>query len=221
MSSKSMFTNRSAARIMASVFGFLSGIGGVTHGIGEVFQGNVPPSGIVVNSWTQGPIATNMGGEPAMTVVPNLLVAGILTIMISLVVMAWSVVFVQKKHGGLILIFLSIALLLVGGGFGPPIIGFLAGVAGLGINSQTRWSARLPIKVQHFFSKLWIWIFGLCLINGVFLVIGSIILVYFFGLNNPDLFVNSFFFTILSLLLSILTGSAYDYQKRSSAGVKS
>jgi len=55
-------------------------------------------------------------------------------------------------------------------------------------------------------------IFGIAVINGVFLVIGSLILVYFFDLNNPDLFMNSFFFSILSLLLMIFTGVAYDIQ---------
>lgn len=213
MEYKSAPTNKSAARIMASTFGFLSGLGGITHGIGEILQGNVTPSGIVINSWTQGPIATSMGGEPAMTVVPNLLVTGLFTIIFSLATIIWSVVFVQSKHGGLVLILLSIVMLLVGAGFAPPILGILAGVAGLGINAHTWWGTRLLINIQHFLANLWPWVFGVCLINGVFLVVGSIILVYYFELNNPDLFVNSFFFAIVSVLLSIFTGAAYDVQK--------
>jgi len=47
----------------------------------------------------------------------------------------------------------------------------------------------------------------------VFLVIGSVILVYFFDLNNPDLFTNSFFFSVVSLSLTIAIGRAYDAQK--------
>ena len=213
MENKSAPTNKSAARITASTFGFLSGLGGIIHGIGEMLQGNVTPSGIVVNSWTQGPIATNMGGEPAMTIVPNLLVTGLFTIIFSLATIVWSVMFVQRKHGGLALILLSIAMLLVGAGFAPPIMGILAGVAGLGINARSWWGTRLPINIQHFLAKSWPWVFGICLVNGVFLVVGSIILVYFLGLNNPDLFVYSFFFAIVSVLLSIFTGAAYDVQK--------
>jgi hypothetical protein len=76
----------SAARASTVIFGILAGLGGLTHGIGEVLQGNIRPEGIIINSWTQGPIATNMGGEPAMTVVPNLLITGILTILVSLAV---------------------------------------------------------------------------------------------------------------------------------------
>jgi len=213
MENKSASTNKSAARITASTFGFLTGLGGITHGIGETLQGNVTPGGIVVNSWTQGPIATNMGGEPAMTIVPNLLVTGLLTIIFSLAIIAWSVMFVQRKHGGLVLILLSIAMLLVGAGFAPPIMGILAGVAGFGINARSWWGTGLPINIQHFLAKSWPWVFGICVVNGVFLVVGSIILVYSFGLNNPDLFVYSFLFAIVSVLLSIFTGAAYDVQK--------
>ena len=115
--------------------------------------------------------------------------------------------------GGLILILLSITMLLVGAGFAPPIMGILAGVAGLGINAHTWWGTRLPINIQHYLAKAWPWIFGICLLDSLFLVVGSIILVYFFDLNNPELFVYSFLFAIVSLLLSIITGAAYDVQK--------
>lgn len=209
-----MWKNICAARITASIFGVLAGLGGLTHGIGEVLQGNVKPSGIAINSWTQGPIATNMGGEPGITIVPNLLVTGILTIIVSLTVIIWASAFVQRKNGGRILILLSVIMLLVGGGIGPPVIGILAGVAGTGITSQHTWQrTHLSDNVRRVLARLWLWIFGICVINGVFLVVGSVIMVYFFGLNNPDLFVNSFFFAIVSLLLSVLTGVAYDIQR--------
>jgi hypothetical protein len=213
MEGKNRFSTFSAAGGIASIFGALAGLGGLIHGIGETLQGNVAPGGISFNSWTVGPIATNMGGEPAMTIIPNLLVTGILTILVSLMVIVWSIAFVQRKNSGLILLLLSIAMLLLGGGFAPPIIGFLAGIAGLGIRSpHTWWRAHLSINVQRFLAKLWPWVFSVCVINGVFLVVGSVILVYFFGLNNPDLFVNSFFFAIISVLLSIIIGIAYDIQ---------
>jgi hypothetical protein len=213
MEGKKALSNISAAKAIALIFGVLSGLGGITHGVGETLQGNVAPDGIVINSWTQGPIATNMGGEPGMTIVPNLLVTGILTIIVSLAVIVWSVAFVQRKKGGLILILLSIAMLLVGGGFGPPIIGILAGVAGLGINAPyTWWRTHLPVNVRRVLARLWPWVFGVCVLNGVFLVIGSVVLVYLFGVNNPDLFTNSFFFAVLSLALTIFTGVAYDIQ---------
>ena len=129
-----------------------------------------------------------------------------------LAIIAWAI-FGRSKNYGRVLIFLSVALLLVGGGVGPPIIGILAGVAGTGVDKPlTWWRKHLSLNVRHLFTTLWPWIFGIAVINGVLLVIGSLILVYFFDLNNPDLFLNSFFFSVFSLLLTIFIGRAYDVQ---------
>jgi hypothetical protein len=215
---KNVLAKLGAAGIVALVFGVLAGVGGLVHGIGEMWQGNVKPDGIIIDSWTEGPIATNMDGEPGMTIVPNLLVTGALTSLTSLAIIVWSVAFVQRKHGGRVLILLSIAMMLVGGGFGPPIIGVLAGVAGSGIHApQSGWRKRIPASARPFLARLWPWVCGVCIANGVFLVIGSLVLVYGFGLNNPGLFTNSFFFSVVSLLLTILTGAAYDIEKSEQA----
>ena len=210
-------TGRSAAGATASVFGILAGLGGFYHGIGEILQGNVAPGGIVINSWTQGPIATNMGGEPAMTVVPSLLVSGVLTVIISLFVLLWAAAFAQRKNGGWILMLSSVVMLLVGGGFGPPIVGILAGMAGLTVNVQLAWwRTHLPANSLRLLAKSWPWVFGVSVANGLFLFLGSLCLVYLAGTNNPDLFVVSFFFAVLSLLATIITGIAYDIQNSSS-----
>lgn len=157
---------------------------------------------------------TTWGGEPGITIVPNLLVTGILTITVSLLVIIWATAFIQRKNGGRILLLLSVIMFLVGGGVGPPIIGILVGMAGTGIKAPSIWwRKRLSANLQRFLATLWPWIFAITVINGVFLVIGSVILLYFFDLNNPDLFTNSFFFVVVSLLLTIFTGVAYDIQR--------
>lgn len=51
-----------------------------------------------------------------------------------------------------------------------------------------------------------------CLIATLLLVIGSVILVYFFDANSADLFSNLFFFVIASLLLTVIAGFGYDIQ---------
>jgi hypothetical protein len=155
-----------------------------------------------------------MGGEPGLTIVPNMLVTGILTIAFSLTIIVWSVAFVQRQNGGLILILFFIALLLVGGGVGPIVIGVLAGVAGLGIDAPyPRWRARLSDGLRRVLARLWPWFFGLALIDTVFLVIGSLVLVYGFDFNNPDLFVGVFFLSAILLIPTIITGVAYDIQR--------
>jgi hypothetical protein len=203
----------SAAQGTAPEFGIPAGLGGLTQVVGEVLQGHAKPDGIIISSWTQGRIATNMGGEPGMTVVPNLLVTGILTILASLAVRVCTAS-VRNKKGGRILLPFSIIMLLAGGGFGPPIIGVLAGVAGTGIGMPSIWwRERRLVKVRRFLGKVWAWIFGLAVMNGVFLVIESVILVYVVDLNNPHLFTNSLFFAVLSLSVTVFVGRACDLQE--------
>ena len=215
MESKASFTHLNAARATASTLGVLAGLGGIIHGIGEILQGNIAPSGLMIYSWTQGPIATTMGGEPAMTIISNLFATGVLTVLVSFAVLVWSAAFVQGRNGGWVLILLSIFMLLVGGGFAPPIIGVLAGVAGLGINaSHTWWRKHLSVNVRRRLAKAWPWVFGVCVIDGVFLVVGSVILVYFFDVNNPNLFVGCFFVAVGAVPVAIFTGIVHDIQNQ-------
>ena len=58
----------------------------------------------------------------------------------------------------------------------------------------------------------------MCALNGVFLVLGFVTLVYGFGLNAPQLFVDSFFVAVVSLLVTIVLGVAYDIQQREHGG---
>ena len=84
---------------------------------------------------------------------------------------------------------------------------------GLGINSQHRWwRTHLSDKARRFLANSWPWIFAVSVVNGVLLVAGSIVLVCLFDLNMPDLFVYSFLFSILLIVLDIFTGIARDIQ---------
>ena len=112
---------------VASILGIFAGVSGASHGLGEILQGNIAPSGIVVEAWPQ---LTLLVGEPAMTVIPNLIVTGVFAIASGLTVALWSAARIQRKNGALILIMLSILMLLVGGGLLPPVIGVIAGIIG-------------------------------------------------------------------------------------------
>ena len=110
---------RSATKATVSAVGILMGVAGIEHGIGEILQGNTVPDGIVFPSWPDSPFFQIVGGEPAMSIIPNLLVTGILAILVSLIFLVWATMFAQRKNGGLVLILLSIVMLLVGGGISP------------------------------------------------------------------------------------------------------
>jgi len=117
----------SKTRAAASIIGIFAGLGGASHGPGEMLQGNIAPSGLVIEAW---PELTALNGEPAMTIVPSFLVTGVLTIIAGLLVAIWAAKFVQRKNGGLVLVLLSIIMLLVGGGLFPPVFGVVAGIIG-------------------------------------------------------------------------------------------
>jgi hypothetical protein len=55
-------------RTATVALGVLAGLLGASHGLGEILQGNVAPSSIIINAW---PEFAAYGGVPAMTVVPN------------------------------------------------------------------------------------------------------------------------------------------------------
>ena len=71
---------RSATRLLVSTFGGLVAIAGIEHGIGEVLQGSTPPSSVVILSWPGAAPFEALVGEPAMTLVPNLLATGLLAL---------------------------------------------------------------------------------------------------------------------------------------------
>jgi len=206
---------KNATRITVSTFGALAGLMGIEHGIGEILQGNIAPSGIVILSWPESELFRILSVEPAMTIVPNLLASGILAILFSLVFLVWAVVFVQRKNGGLVMIILSIVMLLVGGGFGPPLLGIIIGVAATRINAPlTWWRAHLSVGSRRFLGKLWPWFFVISLISWLLLFPGSILLDYFLAVRNPELLISLFFFSAFgTLLLTIFTGFAHDSER--------
>lgn len=196
---------RKATRVVASSFGIFAGFGGPEHGYFEILQGNVRPDSLIIAA--MGPPCDpekvwNLC-EPAMTVIPSFLVTGILATVIGLITMIWAAAFVQRKNGGIVLILLSIALLLVGGGLFPPVIGIIAGVIGTRINAPL---TRQPGSVLRFFAKLWPW----PLVAFFVWVFGQFLVGHYFneflqksGFLSPLLIIGLF-------VLSILTGYAYD-----------
>lgn len=146
-----------------------------------------------------------------MTIIPNLLITGVLAIIVSLSIMVWTVAFVQRKNGGLVLILLSILLLLVGGGFGPPLIGIIVGAAGTKINAPLPWwRKRLSVNTRRLLSKLWPWSLIASLLSYFYLFPVSIILWHLFGVYNPSIILGVSSFAFVTLLLAIFTGFARD-----------
>jgi hypothetical protein len=144
---------------------------------------------------------------PALTVIPNYLLSGIVAGLLSLSIIIWAVGFVQRKRGGMILLVLSTLLVPVGGGFVPAFIGIIAGIAGTRIHAHlSGWQDRLT-NIKHFLSKLWPWILGLIVIW----LPGSWIMGFFFSSIMLELgFLLFLAFDILLPMLIVFTAQAKD-----------
>lgn len=195
---------RKATRITATVLGLIAGGAGIEHGIFEILQGNARPEGLMIASIGPPcvPEQTWNACEPAMTIIPNFVITGILAVIFGLAVMVWSAFFVQKKRGGLVLILLCIPLLLFGGGMFPPLIGIIAGALGTRINKPlTPEGSRLSGGLLRFLAVLWPWALALFVIW----VLGQWVIGYFF---NDWLLANGYLIILMvlgSLLLTTIT----------------
>jgi hypothetical protein len=196
---------RKATKTVTSWLGIAAGIAGVEHGYFEILQGNVRPEGLMI--FSMGPpcdpeVAWNIC-EPAMTILPSFLITGILAVILGLAIFVWSVGFVQRKQGGLVLMLLSVALLLFGGGLFPLLIGIIGGAAGTQINKSL---TREPGGITRFAAKLWPWPLVLLLVW----LLGQFPVGYFFN----DFMKSAMYFglaLILTMLpLSVYTGYARD-----------
>lgn len=109
-----------ATKKTAISFCILSGIASIIHGFFEILQGNVPVK--IGRIMAIGPAHRfwEFGGEPALTIIPNYLVTGILTVIISVCLFVWAFLFIDKKYNLLWIILLTISMLLFGGGLAPP-----------------------------------------------------------------------------------------------------
>lgn len=197
---------RKASKTVASWFGISAGIAGIEHGYFEILQGNDRPDSFMIAS--MGPpcvpeVVWN-ACEPAMTIIPNFLVTGILAVIIGVTILIWSLALIQRKNGGLILILLSVALLLSGGGFFPPLISIIGGLAGTKINKPL--TGKQPSRVLHFAAKLWPWPLV------VFLVwaFGQFLVGYFFNDFLQRNMIYGVLLIITMLPLSIYTAYAHD-----------
>lgn len=197
---------RRAARQLALIFGIAAGGASIEHGVFEVLQGNTSPDSIMIASIGPPcqPEQVWHACEPAMTILPNFLFTGMLAILIGILTLIWAVTFVHKKHGGLVLIGLSILMLLFGGGIFPPLIGIIGGVVGTRINVPVK--ERQVKGFGRLLAGLWPWplvAFGIWLVGegGVGYLFAEFML-KFASIN---------LFLILGLLvLSVIAAPLYD-----------
>jgi len=197
---------RKATKTVATWFGVSAGIAGLEHGYFEILQGNTSPEGLMIVSMGPPCVPEEIWNacEPAMTIIPNFLITGILAVIIGLLILIWSTAFVQRKNGGTILILLSIALLLFGGGIFPPLIGIVGGAAGVKINKPL--TRNQPGSILRFGAKLWPWPLVIFLVW----VLGQFPVGYFFNDFLQSIMWFGLFLILVMLPVSVYSAYAHD-----------
>jgi MFS family permease len=212
--------NTSATRVIASTSGILVGVAGMEHGLFEILQGNVRPGGLVIEAIGPAQRLWEHGAEPAFTVIPNMLITGILAMAVGLLVIIWSGAFIDRKYGPLVMMLLSIALFLVGGGFAPLVLAVLPVAAATGINRPlTWWRRHLPPKLRGFLAGLWAWsliVFALLCLFAMGVAIFGYPLLWFFSADHTVNLLSSLGNVTFFILgpVAVLTALAYDIQKQ-------
>ncbi len=197
---------RKATKTVATWLGFSAGIAGLEHGYFEILQRNAKPHGLMIASMGPPCVPEQVWNacEPAMTILPNFLITGILAVILGLLILVWSAALIQRKNGGLVLLLLSVALLLFGGGIFPPLIGLIGGAAGIRINQPLGW--RPAGAVLRFAASLWPWSLVIFLVW----IFGQFPLGYFFGDMMKSLVGFGLLFILVMLPVSVYSAYAYD-----------
>jgi hypothetical protein len=121
--------------------------------------------------------------------------------------------FAKQKHSGLLLMLISIAMLLAGGGVFPPILGALIGAAATQINTPlTWWRSHLSSGLRHWMDRLWPWSFGACILAWLAMFPGVSALSYFLGVFDTRLILILLMLMFGLLLTTLVSGIARDAQ---------
>ena len=215
---------RNATRMTVVTFGILAAVEGVIHGFGEMLQGNVVPSGVLIQAWPESPLTRLIGGWSALTIAPTLFLSGILTVILSLSIYAlslfvWVMLFVSRKRDspipGVVLLILSILLLLVGGGISAPLIGITVGAGWIVINVQWGWASTLRDFSQRLFhAKWWPWSFIAILVFWLSVILALAIAGIFIDITMSFIVTGWMLLVAWGLLvLAIVTAFAYDVER--------
>lgn len=196
-----------ATRIAVATFAGLAALAGVEHGIGEILQGSVAPPAVVFESWPEASAFEVLSGEPAMSLIPNLALTGVLTIVVAIALAILGVRFLFRPGGGGVLIGVSVLLLLVGGGLAPPLIGLLVGFTALRLPST---HLGPPRRIAGWLAPAWLWLLVVTVAGYLSLVPGVVVANALTGFENEWVVAGLGLGSFAALILSLIAARAHD-----------
>jgi hypothetical protein len=190
-----------ATRVITTTIGVLFGISGMNHGFFEVLQGNTSTNGVVITAIGEAQRFWPLGTEEAFTIIPNFLISGLLSMFLGLIIIIWSVRFIQTKHGPSVFLLLFILLFLFGGGIGQVAFFLPAWAFATRMNKPLNWWQKiLPENIRPFLSNLWPVVL---IISSIMMLIGLEIAIFGFvpGMSEPERIQNTAMYLIFSSAL--------------------
>jgi hypothetical protein len=168
-----------ATRSIAIALGLMASFTGMISGIFEILQGNVPAEfkfsvvGPEFSMWEDSTYS-------AYTIIPNFLITGIITFLISFLVAVWVIFFLHKRYGSLIMVFLSLGQFFTGGGIAID-VAILSAIMATQINRPLNWWKKItPVWMRNILSIFWPWAFALFILLSL-----AIFTLTILGVNSP------------------------------------
>lgn len=211
------FHDLNATRIIATTIGVIFGFGGMNHGFFEFLQGNKPTNGLVIQAIGPAQRFWVLGTEEAFTILPTFLLAGLLSMLVGLAIIIWSLRYLQTRHGPTVFLVLFILLFLVGGGIGQVAFFIPAWAFATRMDKPlTWWRKVLPRSSWPFLSKLWPVTLALSTI-AILIGLEMAVFGYFPGMTDPDAIQNTCLLFVLSSailnIISFVAGFGHELQR--------
>jgi len=203
-----------ATRIITITLGILLAVAGLEHGLFEALQGSTPTNGFFIQAINKTMQRWAYGGEDALTIISNYLVTGIASMSVSVFIIIWSVLFVHRSHGPVVLLLLFILLTLVGGGIGFIPFFIVTWAYATRINKPLIWWKRiLKGKASTSIASIWPYTLSAAFVCwGIAIEIA--ILGYFPGQSDAEVLIAIVWAFLLATMLliniSYVSGFAYD-----------
>src|SRR5271157_2569985 len=123
------------ARAMVLVFGVIAGLSNMAYAIAEILEGHARPAAAFFA----------LNGQPAITVLPDMLLTGVIGLCLSLAFTLCAVFFTKRWQGGLAMLLIACLQIPFGAGLVRLVQAMIYGLIGTRIGRPLRfWNAILP-----------------------------------------------------------------------------
>lgn len=209
------FKQVNATRIIATTVGVFFGLfSGVNHGIFEIMQGSKPTPSLLIQAIGEQQKFWPLGTEDAFTLIPNFLYTGIVSVIVGIVIVIWSIWFLPRKHGPTVFLGLFILSFLVGGGIGQAFFFIPAWAFATRMHKPLNWWRKvLHERIRPLLSRLWAPLLVLA-VAVMFVGLEMAIFGYFPGITEPvaiqDTAMTFVFGSALLFILAFIAGFGHE-----------